>query len=109
MEVPLQVIFHNVDRSDAVEAKVRERAEKLEKYCADIVSCRVAIEMPHSRHSSGNRYRVRVEVGVPGEKLVTGHEPDAHHSYTDVYVAVRDAFDAMQRQLQAHTRRAHGQ
>jgi ribosomal subunit interface protein len=109
MQLPLQITFHNMAQSDAVAAKVRERAQKLEKYFDGIVSCRVSIERPHHHHDDGNQFRVRVELGVPGEKLVANREPDAHHAHTDVYVAIRDAFNAVRRQLEDYTRELRGQ
>ncbi|MGZ5091090.1 MAG: HPF/RaiA family ribosome-associated protein [Burkholderiales bacterium] len=108
MQLPLQITFHGMDYSEAVAEKVRGRAQKLEKYFNGIVSCRVAIERPHHHHGTGNQYRVRVEVGVPGEKLVANREPDPHHAYTDVYVAIRDAFDAVRRQLEDYGRELRG-
>lgn len=109
MELPLQITFDNMPRSDAVTAKVRERAAKLEKYCDSIVGCRVIVEAPHHHHAAGNHFAVRVEVSVPGEKLVARREPDAHHSYTDVYVAIRDTFDSMRRLLEDYARRRRGE
>jgi len=109
MEIPLQITFHNMPHSDAVEAKIRERAGKLEKYSDAIIGCRVAVEAPHHHHAAGNQFLVRVEVSVPGEKLVARREPDAHHAYTDVYVAIRDAFDTMRRRLEDYERRQRGQ
>jgi cold shock CspA family protein len=50
-----------------------------------------------------------VEVGVPDTRLVSSREPDEHHAYTDVYVAIRDAFDSMRRQLEDYARRRRRQ
>ena len=103
MELPLQITFHRLERSDAIAAKVGERAQKLEKYFDGIQSCRVAIEVPHHHHAKGNQFRVRVEVLVPGQQLVVTRGPGEDGSYTDVYVAIRDAFDAMRPQLEDYT------
>jgi ribosomal subunit interface protein len=105
MKTPLQIAFRNLERSESVEAKIRERAEKLEKYCDRIMGCRVVVEARHKRHQHGNHYHVRVDVTVPEAELVASRAPDEHHAYTDVYVAVRDAFDAMRRQLEDYVRR----
>lgn len=105
MQLPLQITFRNLDRSEAIEAKVRERAEKLDQYYDRIMSCRVAVEARHKHHRRGNHYHIRVDVTVPGSELVSSREPDEHHAYTDVYVAIRDAFDAICRQLEDHGRR----
>jgi ribosome-associated translation inhibitor RaiA len=108
MNIPLQIIFRGLDRSEAVEAKIRERAEKLETFYKRIISCRVAVELLHRHHQQGNRYHIRVDVKVPGRELIANRDPDKHHSYTDVYVAIRDAFDAMCRQLEEHARHQQG-
>jgi ribosomal subunit interface protein len=95
--------------SEALATKISNRADKLKKFCDSIVGCRVAVESRHHHHAKGRHFRLRVEVTVPGEKLVADREPDAHHAYTDVYVAIRDAFDTMQRQLEDYERRRRGQ
>ena len=54
MDVPLELSFRNTDPSEAVEARVRERVDKLETYFGRINSCRVVVEAPH-RHQRNNR------------------------------------------------------
>jgi len=105
MQIPLQVTFRNLDRSPALETNVREHAEKLDKYYDRIMSCRVVIEEQHKHHRRGNHYHVSVDVTVPGDELMASREPDEHHAYTDVYIAIRDAFDTMRRQLEDYARR----
>ncbi|MDH3286888.1 MAG: HPF/RaiA family ribosome-associated protein [Betaproteobacteria bacterium] len=109
MQVPLQITFHNHDRSEAIEAKVQERAAKLERYYDGIVRCRVIVEGAHKHHRNGNRYQARVYVTVPEKELVASREPDQHHAYTDVYVAIRDAVDSIRRQLEDYARNRRGQ
>jgi ribosomal subunit interface protein len=100
MQVPLEIVFHNVDRSPAVEADIRERVAKLEQFAPNITSCRVTVEAPHKHHQQGNIYTVRVDLRYPGGEAVANRSPSAHHAHEDVYVAVRDAFKAARRQLQ---------
>ena len=40
MQVPFQIRFHNMAASAAIEAKVRERVARLERFSDGIVSCR---------------------------------------------------------------------
>jgi ribosomal subunit interface protein len=107
MQVPLEIVFHNVDRSPAVEAAVRERAAKLEQFAENITSCRVTVEAPHKNHQQGNLYTVRVDLHFPGGEVVANRSPSENHAHEDVYVALRDAFKAARRQLQdrRHMRR----
>jgi len=109
MRAPLQVVFRDMPRSEAVETKIREKAEKLERFSDDIVSCRVVVEPAHRNQHKGNLYHVRIDVMVPGNQLVVNRESDINRAHEDVYVAVRDAFDAMRRQLEEYERRRRGQ
>ncbi len=97
-----------MEPSAAVEAAVRERAEKLETFGERVMSCRVAVEMHHHRHQQGNLYHVRVDLKLPGEQIVASREPAEHHAHEDVYVAIRDAFNAVRRRLEDHVRQRRG-
>jgi ribosomal subunit interface protein len=108
MQVPLEVRFHNMDHSAAVEAAIRERTAKLERFADDIVSCHVAVEAPHKHHHHGNLYRVTVDVRLPGGEVVASRSPPEHHAHEDVYVAVRDAFKAAQRRVEDYVRVRRG-
>jgi cold shock CspA family protein len=108
MQVPLEVYFHNTAKSDTVEAAVRERARKLEKYADKIISCRVTIAAPHKHHHQGKLFRVTIDLHVPGDHIVVNRDPSEHHAHEDVTVAIRDAFDAARRRLQDHTRVERG-
>jgi ribosomal subunit interface protein len=108
MPIPLEIVFHNFDRSPAVEAAVRERAAKLERFAANITSCRVTIEAPHKHHHQGNIFTVRVDLHYPGGEAVATRSPAENHSHEDVYIALRDAFKAARRQLQDGVRLRRG-
>ena len=108
MQVPPQISFHGMDPSPAVRDRVLERIEKLEEFHGRITSCRVAITAPHRHSRKGKIYDVRVDVSVPGRELIVNREPGQDHAHEDVYVAIRDAFNAMQRQLEDHVRKHSG-
>lgn len=108
MDIPLQITFRNMDRSPTVEDRVRERAERLEKVYDHITSCRVVVEAPERRRHKGKLFHVRIELGVPGTELVVNRHPRDKHAHEDVYVAVRDAFDAARRRLEDYVRRLDG-
>ena len=109
MQIPLQITFRDMEPSAAVEARIREKATKLEQYYDNIISCRVMVEAPHGHKHQGKLFQVHIDLGVPDRELVVTH---AHHhkdhAHEDVYVAIRDAFDAMKRQLEDHARVRRG-
>ncbi len=108
MQIPLQISFRDMEPSAAVEAKIRDRAAKLDQYYDRIMGCRVVVEAPHRRHHQGRLYHVRVDMTVPQGELVVNREPIDRHAHEDVYVAIRDAFDAAQRRLADYARRQRG-
>jgi len=103
MQTPLEVSFHNMDHSDAVEARVRDKVAKLEQVFDRMTSCRVTVEATNRKSAKGNRYHVHIEVGVPGRQVVVDRHSGKNHSHQDVYVAVRDAFNAARRRLEDHS------
>jgi ribosomal subunit interface protein len=108
MPIPLEITVHNMDSSPAVEAAVREKAEKLERFAEKIMGCQVRIDAPHKHHNKGKLYHVSVEIQVPGKHIVVSRDPGQNHAHEDLYVAIRDAFRAAGRQLQEHTRVRRG-
>jgi cold shock CspA family protein len=108
MQIPLQLSFRNFDPSAAVEAAVRKRVDKLERIDSSITSCRVTIEQAHRHHQKGNLFHVVVDVRTPAGEVAVSRMPDDEHAHEDVYVAIRDAFDAVRRRLQDQLREAQG-
>lgn len=107
MEEPLEIVFHNVQSSDAVEAAIRERFAKLERLYDRLVSCRVSVEALHRQHRTGNLFEVHIDMLVPGAELVVSKQPQKakeRYANPDVYVSIKEAFDAAERQLKRFKR-----
>ncbi len=104
MERPLDIAFHNCTPSTAIEAEIREQMERLETRYGHLTGCRVSVEKQHQKHQTGNLFEVHVTLSVPGRDLAVSRAP--HHArdknaHPDARSAVRDAFRAAERQLQA--------
>jgi cold shock CspA family protein len=108
MQTPLQIRFHGTDPSAAVEAKVREHAEKLGQYYDPIIGCRVAIEALHHHHRQGNLYSVKLWITVPDGEIAVTHDPGLDHRHEDPYIAIHDAFRAARRRLEDYARSHRG-
>lgn len=109
MNQRLQITFRDMDASDALRSAISDRAAELERFCGDIMSCRVMVESPHRHHQKGQLYHVRIELTVPGEEIMVNRNPGDDHAHEDVHVALRDAFHAARRELQDHVRRRRSQ
>ena len=100
MQVPLEISTRFINLTPPVEAELRKRADRLERHTDRITSCRIAVERPTgNHHQEGGPYRVRVDVTVPGSELVANKEAE------ELYAAIRDAFDAAERQVETWSER----
>jgi ribosomal subunit interface protein len=104
MKQPLELRFIGMEPSEAVRTAATDKAAKLDQFRQDIMSCRVAIELTDKHRHQGRNFAVRVDVTIPGREYSVDRVHDE-----DVYVALRDAFDDMKRQLQDSQRRDQGQ
>jgi ribosomal subunit interface protein len=104
MQTPLRITFKGLPPSEFIETRVRDKVAKLSRFSDRITSCHVVIGSPHQHHHQGQVYGVRVEVGVPGRELVALSRAE-DPSHEDVYVALRDTFSALTRQLEDYQRR----
>jgi ribosomal subunit interface protein len=109
METPLELSFKNMQHSDFVEGLIREKVAKLERLHDRITSCHVYVEAPHKRHRKGNQYEIRIEVRVPGTELAVNNKPGDVNAHEEINVAIRDAFNAMERQLQRWKQKVSGE
>lgn len=103
MELPLQITSHDFALTPGIEAEIRERADRLDAYYNRIMRCRVVIEAPVAHHRRGGPFKVRLDLTVPRGELVVNRQADE-----DLLVAIRDAFDAMRRQLEDYVRQHRG-
>jgi len=111
---PVQISYHGLEPSDALNDLIHTQAAHLERVSDRILSLRVHVDAPHHHRRHGNHYRVRIDLTVPGREIVVGHDADQRSGDEDAYRAVRRAFESIRRRLtatQARTRgkeRAHG-
>ena len=95
-----EIIFHDVDRSEWVEAYIAERLEKLERFAQGITRCRVSLTQDASSHNKANRYSVMVEVRVPPQHdLAAKKQKDIIDMPTQLPALINLAFGAIERQL----------
>lgn len=99
MKTPLEITYRDMEPSPSTDFVVREQLEKLERHCPALLSCRVVIVPPSSKHLKGGHFQVAVDLTLPGTKIVADRDPEAKHSHEDCHSAVRDAFRAALREV----------
>jgi len=126
MQCPLQITFRNMPPSETIKEWVGTEADKLDSFYDRVMSCRVAIEVPHRHHRKGSPYHIRIDLTVPGEEIVIKREPSLSHRaqelgetevkkhlevktpHKNLRLAINAAFKAAGRRLQDYARRQRG-
>lgn len=110
MDTPLEIAFDNMEPSATLDAKIRDRVERLHRYFNHINSVHVTVSVPHRNPAERSReYHVRIEVRVPDKELVVSRDPGDRRAHFDAEIAVRDSFEAMEKQLEAHSQKVRGE
>lgn len=104
MMFPVHIQFQGTASSEALRAVARGHAHKLESFAPDIMACRVTIDLEQKHKHQGRPFGVHIDLTLPGHELVVNRV-----QHEDVYVALRDAFDNMKRQLEDVVRKRRGQ
>lgn len=106
MQIPLEVTFRDVRKTEAIEKLIMEKVAKLEKICDYMVSCRIAVEMPQRHQQTGNPFRVRIDIRVPqGHELIIKRESVQGKVSGTLPQTLREAFSAAGRQLKELVKR----
>ncbi len=104
MIIPLQITARDTELSEAMRKEIEERANKLDKFYDAIMRCRVVVEEPKRHPHEGKMYSVHIILTVPGAEIVTKRELNK-----DLFVAMRDSFQAARRKLEEFGRTQRGE
>lgn len=104
MKVPVQITYRDVDQSDALDERIHFKVQKLEETFDRMTSCHVIVERPHASHAQGNRYAVHFGIHVPGKEIMVKRD-SADHAHEDVYIALKNSYQAARRQLKEYVDR----
>lgn len=105
MKLPVQVVIRDMAPLPSLEAEIRERAARLDRFAPDLMSCHVTVEAAGNRHQQGHLYTLKIDLRLQGGEIVAGE----HHANEDISLAMHGAFDAVTRRLEDHVRRRRGQ
>src|SRR3982750_4592752 len=110
MQLPVNITYRGLNKTDALEQMILDKATRLDKFCDHISRCDVAIEQPNHAHKKGNEFRVRIDVTVPpGHELVAEEKQLENGTHEPLAKVVHDAFKTMERQLRHLVERQRGE
>jgi len=100
MQLPVEVSYRGVEKTDEIDNLIRTKAARLDRFCDYISRCDVAVEQPNHTQRAGNPFRVRIDLTVPpGHELVADERQTEHEMHEPLAKIVNDAFKTIERQL----------
>jgi ribosomal subunit interface protein len=103
MQSELQITIQDMPHSAALDRRIREKLAKLEKRYPRLTACRVIVSEPHHHQQRRRLFTVRLNIAFPGGEVVVTRD-----NSEDIYVLLRDAFAAAERELEKSTGRRNG-
>ncbi len=105
METAPHITFHQLPHSAALEDEIRREIAELDTLYDRLISCRVVVATPHHHPQQRPLFDVRIDLRLPGDRIVVGGAEDQQPGHEDAHLAVRDAFRVARHQLQRHVQR----
>lgn len=100
MQVPLQIVFENIARSEILATRIRDRLRRIESLHPRLLRCQIAVS--HARRHA-QPVEVMIVLHVPGDELIVTQQGSV-----DTDQVIQEAFDKARRQLVEHARQSHG-
>jgi ribosome-associated translation inhibitor RaiA/cold shock CspA family protein len=104
MQTELRVNVQGTTLSEPLKNRIAEKFSQLDRFYGRITGCKVSVTESRSGRRHGRLFSVRVAAALPRGTLVVNRQ-----SGVTLYVAIREAFDAMRRRIQDHARVLRGQ
>jgi len=99
MASALTFTFRRVKRTGALDARVREVAERLRRCDERITHCHISVVAGADGRPDDPSIAVRIHVSVPGAQVHAESIQADGARHSDVFLALRDAYDSALRQL----------
>jgi ribosome-associated translation inhibitor RaiA len=106
MQTPLRITFRHMTSSAALESRIREHVDHLERLHSQLTGCEVVVTAPAEHHQQGAVFDVRINVTMP-ERHLHVRNGGANPAHGDAHVAVRDSFDVLERMMRRHLHALH--
>ena len=97
MTVANNVIYRDLEASEALNSIIHKRLNKLQRFCNSITHSRVVLGSPHNHKHKGKEFRATLEIDIKGSTITIRQDDPSIH------VAVRDTFDAAERKLKSYS------
>jgi len=100
MRPTVTLTFHEIERTGALEARMREVAERLRRHHDDITHCHITVEDRLDDGPESASCVAKIHLSLPGAQIHADSIGPNGEGHQDVYIALRAAYASVSRQLQ---------
>jgi ribosome-associated translation inhibitor RaiA len=102
MQIAPEITFEGSESSDPVRVQILSEIERLETHNHRITGCRVKVIAPSHKHRHGTGFQVHIWLTFPPNENVVVNQSASHGArHEHAQVAIKDAFAAVRRQVDA--------
>lgn len=94
-----RIVFKDISEVTALRRLIDKRIKQLDEEFEGIQSCSILFECPYRHRYIGNLYNFKIEIEIPGRKIVVTKSPSADGGESNIFAVIRDAFDEVERDL----------
>lgn len=102
--IATRLAFPDFEGTESIRYAIESRIEKLERFFDRILRCEVVVTCPHKHRQQDRLYTIHIHMALPGKDIYINRDPNRNEAHRDIYVAIRDAFDAAERSLKKRVR-----
>jgi len=102
ISTPVEVVFRDFPHSPALDNEIRSKFSKLSKFYKRILFGRISISEVQKHKTQGKLFSVKIVLSLPRKSMVVSKDNE------DAYIANRDAFLSIGRQLEEFGRKQNG-
>lgn len=99
MQVPPEMAFRNLEATDDLKSIILDGIDDLERLYPDLVSCRTVVTDDTPGQETGKNIRVRLEIAIPGHRLVVDEDNNDPSADRGVTRTLKDAFKVGEKRL----------
>lgn len=107
MQAPVDIQFHQMEKSEAVIERLQNKLDELEEKFAPrfgkFIKCHVVFELDNKNKNNGKLFNIRINLSLPQKDIVVTHKKDE-----DIFVVLRDALDILTRKIEEHDNKLKG-
>ncbi len=100
MRPTVSLTFHEIERTGALESRMREVAERLRRHHDDITHCHITVEDRLDGGPERASCVAKIHLSLPGAQIHADSIGPNGEGHQDAYIALRAAYASVSRQLQ---------